>query len=85
MLGLLTASYSLSALLALHFVRLVFDHFGRRGFVPLGSLVMIVEALIQWSAVNSTFDLSWLNWRLSAMDLTVLNNYDMVLSTNASW
>lgn len=55
-LGILTASYNLGALTAVPFVSFLSDYFGRRGSIALGSLVMIVGAIIQCFAINSKLE-----------------------------
>lgn len=51
-LGILNASYSLGATSSLPFVGYVSDHVGRRGFINLGSICMVIGAVMQCFSVN---------------------------------
>ncbi|KAF1998114.1 general substrate transporter [Amniculicola lignicola CBS 123094] len=50
--GIISAAYSLGAILSLPFIPMVNDKFGRRGSIFGGSCIMIVGAIIQGCAVN---------------------------------
>lgn len=50
--GIISAAYSLGAILSLPFIPYVNDKFGRRGSIFGGSLVMILGAIIQGCSVN---------------------------------
>lgn len=45
--GIISAAYSLGAILSLPLVPIINDRFGRRWSIALGSIVMIVGAIIQ--------------------------------------
>ncbi|CAJ2509990.1 Uu.00g058900.m01.CDS01 [Anthostomella pinea] len=51
--GIISAAYSLGAILSLLFIGIVNDKFGRRGFIARGSLIMVIGALIQGLSVNT--------------------------------
>jgi MFS family permease len=50
--GIISAAYSLGAILSLPFVGIVNDKFGRRWSIFGGSVIMIIGALIQGFSVN---------------------------------
>lgn len=52
-LGILTASYNLGAITSLPIVPIVSDHVGRRWSIMVGSIVMVVGAIMQAFSVNS--------------------------------
>ncbi|KAL0576590.1 hypothetical protein V5O48_005383 [Marasmius crinis-equi] len=52
LLGLMSAIYSLGAMVVLPFVPWVSDHWGRRWAIILGSVLMIIGAALQAAAVN---------------------------------
>lgn len=54
-LGFMSASYSLGCILALPFVPIVGDKYGRKKSILTGSLIMIVGAVIQAAAQNCKF------------------------------
>ncbi len=45
--GIISASYSLGAILALPFVPLINDRFGRRWCIMVGSIFMIIGSFLQ--------------------------------------
>ncbi|KAG7097495.1 hypothetical protein E1B28_004837 [Marasmius oreades] len=52
LLGLMSAIYSLGAIVVLPFVPWVSDHWGRRWAIIVGSMLMVIGAAIQAAAVN---------------------------------
>jgi len=54
LLGLMSASYSLGAIVSLPLVPYVTDHLGRRWAIILGSIVMIIGSVIQAASQNCT-------------------------------
>ena len=52
LLGLVSAMYSLGAIVALPFVPSVVDKFGRRHSILIGSLLMIIGGVLQGVALN---------------------------------
>lgn len=52
LLGLMSAMYSAGAIVALPFVPMVSDNWGRRRAIVLGSILMLIGAAIQTAAQN---------------------------------
>lgn len=52
MKGIISAAYSLGAILSLPFIPIVNDKFGRRGSIMGGSIVMIIGAIVQGCSRN---------------------------------
>ncbi|KAL9713178.1 hypothetical protein Ac2012v2_004419 [Leucoagaricus gongylophorus] len=52
LLGLMSAMYSLGAILSLPFVPILSDGLGRRGAIILGSIIMMIGAIIQTCSKN---------------------------------
>ncbi|KAL1602709.1 hypothetical protein SLS60_006130 [Paraconiothyrium brasiliense] len=52
--GIIAAAYSLGAILSLPFIPMVDDWVGRRGSIMVGSIIMIIGALIQGFSQNVT-------------------------------
>jgi MFS family permease len=55
MLGLLTALYSIGAIVSLPVTPFIADHFGRKAAIALGCVVMVVGASVQGAAKNLTY------------------------------
>ncbi len=55
LLGVMTAAFSIGAVIAVPFVPYVNDRFGRKACVVLGSAIISVGAILQTAAVNSTY------------------------------
>ncbi|KAI1343264.1 guanine deaminase [Xylariaceae sp. FL0016] len=51
--GIISAAYSLGAILSLPFIGVLNDRFGRRWSIAAGSMVMVIGALIQGFSVNA--------------------------------
>lgn len=51
-LGFMSASYSLGCILALPFVPMINDNYGRRMSIILGSVIMIVGSILQTASQN---------------------------------
>ncbi|CAJ2503396.1 Uu.00g107900.m01.CDS01 [Anthostomella pinea] len=51
--GIISAAYSLGAILSLPFIGIINDQFGRHGSIAGGSLIMVIGALIQGLSVNA--------------------------------
>jgi len=56
-LGLITAAFSIGAVIALPFVPYTNDRFGRKMCIIIGSLIIFTGVIIQTAAVNSKFSL----------------------------
>jgi MFS family permease len=54
--GIISAAYSLGAILSLPLVPIVNDRWGRRGSIFAGSVVMVIGAIIQGLSQNGTFE-----------------------------
>jgi len=54
LLGLMSASYSLGAIVSLPLVPYITDYFGRRWAIILGSILMIIGSIIQTASQNCT-------------------------------
>jgi len=52
LLGLVSAMYSLGAIVALPFVPCVVDKFGRRRSILIGSIPMVIGGVLQGAALN---------------------------------
>lgn len=52
--GIIGAAYSLGAILSLPFIPWVDNRVGRRGSIMVGSIIMIIGALIQGFSQNGT-------------------------------
>jgi MFS family permease len=50
--GIIAAAYSLGAIVSLPFIPILDDKVGRRGSIMVGSIIMIIGALIQGFATN---------------------------------
>ena len=55
--GIISAAYSLGAILSLPFIPVLDKYTGRRGSIMVGSVIMIIGALIQGFAQNVTMDI----------------------------
>lgn len=55
LLGLLTATYSIGAIVSLPVTPFIADHFGRKAAIALGCVVMVVGASVQGAARNLTY------------------------------
>jgi len=64
-LGFMSASYSLGCILALPFVPIVGDNFGRKNSIMCGSVIMIIGTVIQAAAQNcdNLFNVSIFSWK----------------------
>lgn len=52
--GIISAAYSLGAILSLPLVPIVNDRLGRRWSIFLGSVVMVIGSLVQGFSMNGT-------------------------------
>lgn len=52
LLGLMSAMYSLGAIVAVPFVPSIVDKFGRRYAILIGSIIMIIGGVLQGAALN---------------------------------
>ncbi|PVI01474.1 general substrate transporter [Periconia macrospinosa] len=52
--GIISAAYSLGAILSLPFIPMVDDKFGRRGSILIGSVIMVIGSIIQGLSINVT-------------------------------
>jgi MFS family permease len=55
LLGLVTALYSIGAIVSLPVTPFVADHFGRKAAIAFGCVVMVVGASVQGAARNLTY------------------------------
>lgn len=58
LLGVMTAAFSIGAVIAVPFVPFVNDRFGRKACVVLGSAIISVGAILQTAAVDSAYPCS---------------------------
>lgn len=59
LLGLMSAMYSLGGVIALPFVPYVTDNLGRRRAIILGSILMIIGAVLQTASQNCKLSFQW--------------------------
>ena len=52
--GIIAAAYSLGAILSLPFIPMVDNWVGRRGSILVGSIIMVIGAIIQGLSTNGT-------------------------------
>lgn len=52
LLGVMSAAYSLGAMVALPFVPTITDRFGRRFAITFGSVIMVIGAALQTASVH---------------------------------
>jgi MFS family permease len=55
LLGVMTAAFSIGAVIAVPFVPFVNDRFGRKACVVIGSVIISIGAILQTAAVDSAY------------------------------